>query len=531
MADMPVLSVIEDPDLSRIAEEAVGPTGQAPTYPGTSVARGTQLPSLVAEGMGMTRSATEEANRTGSEILGQKLDVERKRQAATAPYYAAIEALAAEPPPTPPKAPPVPEPPRREFRPFLDGVPGESPLASIQRVLGGLALLATQVGSAITNTPNAALAAMTGALNGWAAGDEKRGDAEFETYKAQVNKGVIDWQRMRQEYEDVLKQRHTSLESLTAGLRGVNHRHDQAAAMYELADRDTQAMLKRVADMGVQWAKIGMDTEHIALNRELAVMQEENRRRVQEANEAWRQAQMEQRQLEAAQRAEDKALDRESRERMQANALALQRELGQMRADAARERAERGRALPAKFTQDLGAAQGIVSALDKAFLAYRPEFVGPYQQATAKGFLGINRESLPGAMSPQESSFRQFLEIAFNAKSLEQGGKVLTANELTRVMAEMATAGLQPANFLQKLTNIRNIFATAILRHGNNLSASYTVPEDLRQVPPRPMRPATWADWDVARKAAKSDAEALGYMKEWGFDTSVDMGPRPGGRR
>ncbi len=107
--------------------------------------------------------------------------------------------------PEPPETPLAPAAPKITSRPFLAGGPGDDAFTSLNKAMAGLGLIA-QMGMGIKGGyPQGALAAYTGALQGWKAGDIRRGANEWQTYLGELQTYDRDVASIRQKYDDLIR--------------------------------------------------------------------------------------------------------------------------------------------------------------------------------------------------------------------------------------------------------------------------------------------------------------------------------------
>lgn len=143
----------------------------------------------------------------GQDARQREIEQARIRANAMRPEYAQIrdaltqrEGLAAKAP----QAPTLLEPPSRGLRDFLAVSEGESPVAAIGKLVQALSLFAGSTVGLTRNNAVGALAAMAGAMDGWAKGDAERADAAFKDWEAKTAQALKTYELQRQQYNDAL---------------------------------------------------------------------------------------------------------------------------------------------------------------------------------------------------------------------------------------------------------------------------------------------------------------------------------------
>src|SRR5437667_12819213 len=100
--------------------------------------------------------------------------------------------------------PEITPPPSRKLTEFLSPVQGESPEASVLKMIQGLGLLAGSIGGLARGEARGALAGPKGALAGWSEGDAARADRAFKDWQAKTAAALEKWQIEREGYQDWL---------------------------------------------------------------------------------------------------------------------------------------------------------------------------------------------------------------------------------------------------------------------------------------------------------------------------------------
>lgn len=179
--------------------------------------------------------------------------VKRKGEAVEPSLDAAERELRA-PRPTPPASPALPPPPSRQLTEFLSPVDGESPSASITKLLQAVGLFATGISGAARGDARAGLAAFTGAMKGWQEGDKERADRHFADWEAQTATALTKWKTERQTYQDIMEAANLSIEQRLklAHLAALREDNKQAAAIFEQGDLEKSIgfLTKQAASAG-----------------------------------------------------------------------------------------------------------------------------------------------------------------------------------------------------------------------------------------------------------------------------------------
>lgn len=144
---------------------------------------------------------------------------------ALRPAIEGVKAAASVPAPPLPQAIPEPPVPSLRPRPFLASKEGEG---AVSAVVTGLGLLATLAMAG--RAPVAALNSLTGAMNGWAAGDAVRADREWREYLQTVD-------RIRHENGQALRLWDAAMQASGANMLQAEARYKAATAEAGLADK------------------------------------------------------------------------------------------------------------------------------------------------------------------------------------------------------------------------------------------------------------------------------------------------------
>lgn len=104
------------------------------------------------------------------------------------------------------KTPPVePAVPQQRFEPFGVGPEKETGMQALQRITMTLGLIAQMGMGMKSGYTRGAMASFSGAMEGWAKGQQIKGDQEWREYLANVQKMDREWAKERQYQDDILK--------------------------------------------------------------------------------------------------------------------------------------------------------------------------------------------------------------------------------------------------------------------------------------------------------------------------------------
>src|SRR5258706_5458201 len=168
------------------------------------------------------------------------------------------EKFAAEAAERKPQAPQLTAPPSRGLRPFLMAGKDETPESTICKLLAATTAFAGMIGGGKAGA-RASLSAMTGALEGWHAGDKQRADRAFADWKATTETMLEQWNTELKDYELWMKASGMPLEQRMRGLQlqAMNFGNEQLAA--KLTSDNANAGFKEIQDR--QAAAIGLQME------------------------------------------------------------------------------------------------------------------------------------------------------------------------------------------------------------------------------------------------------------------------------
>jgi hypothetical protein len=254
-----------------------------------------------------------------SDWLGASRQLQERLQGkseAMAPVIGqAGEALQA-PMPSPPPPPTLTQPPSRQLTEFLAPVEGESPQASISKLLTAVSLFATGISGAARGDARAGLAAFKGAMEGWQAGDILRSDRAFADWKAANDAMLAKWSVERQAYQDIMAAANLDLEQKfkLVQLTALAEDNKLIADIAEKGDLEKLIgflgeRAKFASELELAAAKLISGKEEKEADREqrmrIAEMQTENQRLSREAMDLFRRESM-------GMRAEAQGLQRET---------------------------------------------------------------------------------------------------------------------------------------------------------------------------------------------------------------------------
>lgn len=155
--------------------------------------------------------------------------------------------------------------PMRGPRAFLAPIDGEDPVASINKLVQAIGLFAGGIGlkGSAHGAARASVAALTGALAGWNAGDRERADRELQTWKLKSDEAMKNWQLEQAAYQRALTARGLTLDQRMKEIQLVAAEYDNPIAAEQLRSQGMMGFVDWVtkrqehADtIGVQTAKI-----------------------------------------------------------------------------------------------------------------------------------------------------------------------------------------------------------------------------------------------------------------------------------
>ena len=235
--------------------EQVSPRTAAPTDPTRTPLADLSTQIVAAESK---RRQAAERQRTGLET----------RAATVAPKLEAAQTALTAPLPTPPAPVTMPPPPSRTLRDYLASVDGEAPEHTVMQFISGLGVLAAGAAGMVKGDARGGLAALTGALAGWQAGDRERADRHFADWKAQTDLMLEHATQEREAYRDRIANQKFSLEAAIKDAELEAIKQGNTAAVEAFATGDAAAAL----DFLERQEKVQVDLAKIAASLEAARM-------------------------------------------------------------------------------------------------------------------------------------------------------------------------------------------------------------------------------------------------------------------
>lgn len=144
--------------------------------------------------------------------------------------------------------PEIAAPPSRKLTEFLSPREGESPEASVMKLIQGLGLLAGSIGGMAKGDARGALAGLKGALAGWSEGDAARADRAFADWKAKTDAALMKWRIERESYQVWLENGNLSYDAMMKGLELTAISHDNPIAAQAFRAGSHEAAVKWLTD-------------------------------------------------------------------------------------------------------------------------------------------------------------------------------------------------------------------------------------------------------------------------------------------
>jgi hypothetical protein len=221
------------------------PLGQKPGPPDLATWYQGEMDALIPRFEAASKAAQESITARGAELRGLR------ERAATAPGL-----------PESPELPEAPAAPKITSRPFLAGMPGEDPVQSLNKAMAGFGLMAQMAVGIKGGFPSGALAAYTGALEGWQKGDQRRAANQWQTYMGELKQHDNDVQAIRLKYEDAIRKWGADQNRLKEEFGIIAAEHGVAREGIELGFKDPQ----RAYEMVGQTARLLSDMQSSAAN-------------------------------------------------------------------------------------------------------------------------------------------------------------------------------------------------------------------------------------------------------------------------
>lgn len=241
--DAPNPALIGEP-LPTLPPGVPQPTSFADVMAGLS-GRIAELPRP-SEAIRAEQEARAARERQGGTLTAAAAEMDPKLQALEGAYAGRGAEIAATPIP---QAPVLPPPPSRGLRAFLATGPNEAPEATLQKVMAGIMTLATSMGGLVRGDGRAALAALSGATQGWAEGDKERADRAFSDWKAKTDQMLTNYNLERASYKDAMEAKALPLEMQRTALMLAGHRWDNAKAISAFQSGDAEKWAQFVGAM------------------------------------------------------------------------------------------------------------------------------------------------------------------------------------------------------------------------------------------------------------------------------------------
>lgn len=195
-----------------------------------------------------------------TQAIGKAQERQAEEQSAEmAPLVASTQEAIKKPPPAIPGTPDLPKPPRQAIRPFMEGMPGEAPVQTLNRTLMGLGLMAQMAVGISRDNAQGALAAYTGALTGWQHGDRERGNNEWLTYLRQVDNMQKDFNNRMREYQRTWDQYQYDIDRRGIEMQLVAAKHQEDRRGLELIAKNQDRYMQELGMTGQMLEKMRQD--------------------------------------------------------------------------------------------------------------------------------------------------------------------------------------------------------------------------------------------------------------------------------
>lgn len=204
-----------------------------------------EMATLIPKFDAASKAAQESIAQRRTELAGFR------QRAATAPGV-----------PESPELPEAPPAPKITARPFLSGMPGEDPVQSLNKLMASMGLMAQMAVGIKGGYPGGALAAYTGALNGWAAGDQRRAANEWQTYLGELKQYDRDVGAIRLKYEDTIRRWGADQDKLKTELGILAAEHGLGREAIALSFQDPHRAMEQLTTT----AKLLSDMQTSAAN-------------------------------------------------------------------------------------------------------------------------------------------------------------------------------------------------------------------------------------------------------------------------
>jgi hypothetical protein len=332
-------------------------------------------------------------------------------------------------------------------------VEGESPMASIQKLIAATGAFATGLGLGARGS-KASLAALTGAMEGWHAGDKERADRSVADWKNGVDSDLARWNVQSQEYKRALEAKDLDLAGRERAIKLIAAEHDNNVMIEAITTRGLEGALETFGKMQTQADTLAARRDALLISIQQKDLDREARAELEKSRqEVMRQiAEMQDatRRDIAAGRREDAAAARQ----LKADTLA------------------QGRILPPKETNWFAQSTGFVEQLRDIRDAYKPDYTGPVKEWTK--WAVSKAKGLPD----DEESFRATLANFANVLTQLRSGAVVTNQEFERIRRELPGTNDPPVKFRSKLDTAIRLTEEAIARERDYFKrGGWNVPE------------------------------------------------------
>lgn len=167
--------------------------------------------------------------------------------------------------PKAPELPPVPAQKPMTAKPFLEGGPGESWQNSLQKIMMGFGLMGQMAVGLKGGFPNGALAAYSGALEGWQQGDKDRAAREWTNYLDEVQRNEKESRRIRQAFDDKTAEWGHDQERLKTELTLLGAEHGLDGQFLDMARQQPERALKLLDQQTNMWRQMKNDAASLTM--------------------------------------------------------------------------------------------------------------------------------------------------------------------------------------------------------------------------------------------------------------------------
>lgn len=154
-------------------------------------------------------------------------------------------------------------PPSRKLTDFLAPVEGESPMASISKLISALGIFATGIAGSVKGDARAGLAALSGALRGWHEGDKERADRAFADWESASKTMAENWTRKRQAWQDIMESAKLTLDQKTTSLKLAMLEADMPIDSARADLEGAKYLLDLLSKKDIEFLKLDVEREKI----------------------------------------------------------------------------------------------------------------------------------------------------------------------------------------------------------------------------------------------------------------------------